>query len=233
MDAQIELMKCTMYMDFACRGCGARCCMPRPVPLTSIDFWRMAWHTKRMDMKPAECYMAADEVTGLPTLWMQGNPCPFLIDVKQIQEDGKIQYTGQQWCSIWKERPNDCRTYPVVTNLAAQHAIDQPVVRHIEKCPGFGRARPGHPKRTVYEYVREQLGPERWIELFLYSVGLVRPIRRMGLYWERAGGNLSEEEVLKLGAAVLYRPPPMRPDPALDHEAVLELIGEQFKILTE
>jgi Fe-S-cluster containining protein len=193
----------------------------------------MAWHTKRMNMRPAECYLVADEMTGLPTLWMLGDPCPFLIDVKQIQEDGEAQFTGQQWCGIWKERPNDCRTYPVVTNLAAQHAMDEPLVRHIERCPGFENARPDNPKRTVYQYVRDQLGPDRWIELFLYSVGLVRQIRRMGLYWDRAGGNLSEEEVLKLGAMVLYRQPPLQPDPEIDHAAVLELMEAQFTILTK
>jgi Fe-S-cluster containining protein len=226
-----ELVRCDTYLDFSCRGCGSRCCGNRNIQLTTIDFWRMAWHTTRLNVKPAGVYMLVDEQTGLPSVQMAANPCPFLMEVNQVDEQGYAQPAGQEWCGIWKERPNACRTYPVATEIQLHKNMDVLVARHIEKCPGYGKTGPGAPKRTVYQYAREQIGEERWIELFLYAAGVIHVLRTQGLYWQGAGGRLTEDQVLKMGVGFLYRKAPMSPEPKMDHDLVLALMAEQVKFL--
>jgi Fe-S-cluster containining protein len=226
-----NLVQCALQLDFVCRGCGARCCSHRSVSLSPMDFWRMAWHIQRRRLKPALCYMLIDEPSGLPVLWMAGEPCQYLVDVNQMGDNGQAQATGQQWCGIWKERPNECRAYPVVMDMENQNGNEVLVVRHIEKCAGFNNPVPLRENRSIYQYVRGQIGEERWIEVFLYAAALIPQLRTLGLYWEGAGGRLTEKEVLILGTKLLYRKPLMSPDPSVDHDVVIELLSAQVEFI--
>lgn len=231
MDEPKELVRCDTALDFSCRGCGSKCCRNREIQLTAIDFWRLAWHTKRLKVEPAKVFLLVDEGSGLPALWMADEPCPFLRVVNQVDEHGYARPTGQEWCAVWKERPNECRTYPVKTELQLRDGQDVLVARSVEGCPGSGKRDPRAPSRTVYQYARQQIGGDRWIELFVYATGVIHVLRTMGMYWEGAGGRLNEKQVLDLGARFMFQNPPMSPDPRMDHDLVLGFLAEQVDFL--
>jgi len=103
--------------EIDCTVC-ANCCREMQPVLTPADIKRLALHT-RMTVKEFTTRYLKKAPAGEDGLIFKSRPCPFLTDTR---------------CTVYKDRPGDCRSYPHLHRKGFVYRISQ-AVSNYGVCP--------------------------------------------------------------------------------------------------
>ncbi len=244
-----EAVELDSRLSFSCRGCGHLCCANTEILVSPPEAARIMWHLSRQpDEFPAlkqfqdwaELYVG--ESSGLPTAQLRFaafNPnmpdfknCVFMQPVF----DKRGNWQKLALCGIHAARPAVCRLFPVGRYSLAESGAEWRY-RIVSRCPGFKRPpkgahtprgyQPPSYKQTVRDWVTTQAHHELDAEkdFFLFQVMIAFAEAQVRATTEGGQGLLTDDEVITLGRTMFFALPPAPPDPAQDHQAIMDWLA--------
>ncbi len=245
---QVGPIQASSLFPFACKGCGELCCgnIITPIYVSPPEYARIRWYLDRNpDLKRQfdidDCLeLDRTHPKGIPILkynFLVPQVCQF---IRLPAERGAFQAL----CAIHPVRPLDCRLFPLVMENSwsdiAQNFVTDYAITSI--CPGFTLPQPGEalypgyapfePGLTVEPWLDGQFGSDLLDEYIYYHFGVANEKITRGEHLPTAqnpAGKLTAAGYDEL-AQLLYNVPPVPPDPAQDHNVIMQWLSHFLEL---